>query len=563
MNALNLPKLCGGDIELANFFTGVGSTNDTCLEAALALLWKIQGIPGTRRAAAPAWQNAWSGSGQQPKLKAGGYGPVETETKASGIFDPQDWNRLFLPGNGGCVYIDLAHLEVCLPEVLSARDHVAAWNAMLRIAAQAQREVNSELPEGQKVHVLANNSDGHGQSYGSHLDFLITRRAWDNIFSRRVQYLLYLGAYQASSIVFTGQGKVGAEGLLAGSPCAYQISQRADFMEVLTGLQTTFNRPIVNSRDEPLCGWGSVVGSPEAAMARLHVIFYDSTLCDVANLLKVGVMQIMLAMIEAEKMNPQLLLDDPVTAVHAWSRDPLLKTRILLASGKRVTAVELQLLFLEEAKAFVDHGGCKGIVPEAEMIVALWSDTLLKLKAADFAALAPRLDWVLKLSIIERAIKQRPQLTFTSPEVKHLDHSYSSLDKGLFQTYQAHGAVERIVSDAEIERFVHEPPVDTRAWTRSKLLRLAGPDRIARIDWDEITFRLEGQWPSRQTVQLNNPLGFTKSKTRFLETATLDDALDIFGAKPPPVLAPAVVVPVPAARTYTPQQPTQPGTHKP
>ena len=28
------------------------------------------------------------------------------------------------------------------------------------------------------------NSDGYGHSYGSHLNFLVTRRAWDDLFNR-------------------------------------------------------------------------------------------------------------------------------------------------------------------------------------------------------------------------------------------------------------------------------------------------------------------------------------------------------------------------------------------
>lgn len=564
MNTLNIPKLCGGDIELANFFTGgVDSTNDTCMEAALALLGKIDGVPGESSAFASGWHHPRGGGWHETKWEPAGYTGYSSNYGTGGGFDPQDWNRIFLPGNGGSVYIDLGHVEICLPEVLSARDHVAAWNAMLRIAARAQTAVNDELPEGRKLHVLANTSDGHGQSYGSHLDFLITRRAWDNIFGRRLQYLLYLAAYQVSSIVLTGQGKAGSEGLTAGTPVAYQISQRADFIEVLLGLQTTFNRPIVNSRDEPLCGWRSAVGSPEESMARLHVIFYDSTLCHVASLLKVGVLQIMLAMIEAEKMNPQLLMDDPVTAVRAWSRDPLLKTRLPLVSGKELTAVELQLLFLEEATAFVGGGGCNGVVPEAEMIIELWADTLLKLKAGDFAALAPRLDWVLKLSIIERVMKQRPELTFASREIKRLDHSYSALDGGLYQVYERLGVVERIVTDEKVERFVNEPPEDTRAWARSRLLRMAGSENIERADWDEITFRLEGQSPRRRRVRLANPLGFTKAKARFLEATTLDDALALLGAERPSWVTPGGAAPLSCAPSTFTQDRIPPRTNQP
>ncbi len=561
MNPLNVPKLCGGDIELGNFFTGTGGSEGTGSRAAVALLEKIRGVPSESRTSGQACNCGDCRARRAESWRSTGWSTYGSSANAGhGTYDPQDWRRTFLPANGGCVYIDLDHLELCLPEVLSARDHVAAWKAMLRIAARAQAEVNAELPAGQRIHVLANNTDGHGNSFGSHLDFLITRRAWENIFHRRLQHLLYLAAYQASSIVFTGQGKVGSDGPASlAAPCNFQISQRVDFVEVLTGVQTTCNRPIVNSRDEALCGNpGSDESSPARKLARLHVIFHDSSLCEVTCLLKVGVMQIVLAMIEQERINPGLILDDPVAAATAWSRDPSLSERARLVSGHELRAVELQLRFLEEAKAFVDAGNCEGVVPEAPHILELWADTLARLEACDFPSLTRRLDWVLKLSLLERTMQRRPQLGWASPEIKHLDHFYSSLDGGLYQACEAQGAVDRVVSDADIGRFVSEPPADTRAYTRSHLLRLAEPDQIDHVDWDEVTFRLPGRWPARRTVALANPLGHTRERTRFLETATLEDALDILGATPAPSCTPAAVTPFTPAPEYRPPPRTNP-----
>ena len=79
--------------------------------------------------------------------------------------------------------------------------------------------------------------------------------------------------------MFTGQGKVGSENGRPATP--YQLSQRADFVETLMGKQTTHRRPIVNSRDEALCGATShfVSGaSQDLGLARLHCIFFDNTL---------------------------------------------------------------------------------------------------------------------------------------------------------------------------------------------------------------------------------------------------------------------------------------------
>ena len=143
--------------------------------------------------------------------------------------------------------------------------------------------------------LLANNSDGHGASYGGHLNMLVTRALWDEVFRIKLFPTLFLlAAYQVSSICFTGQGKVGAENHRPDVP--FQLTQRGDFFDCLVAERTTFNRPIVNSRDEAHCGAGSA--SFDNQLARLHVIFYDTNLAETSTYLKVGVMQLVTAMLD-------------------------------------------------------------------------------------------------------------------------------------------------------------------------------------------------------------------------------------------------------------------------
>ncbi|MEK6289234.1 MAG: proteasome accessory factor PafA2 family protein [Acidobacteriota bacterium] len=529
-----LPKLCGADIELGNFLLGLETKRGTGYEASRLLLREIDGLPRVQKSRGEACDCA--ACRRARSSSDAGDGASTRGSNGQVAVNPQDWGRKYLASNGGCVYIDLDHLELCLPEVLSAYDHVACWHAMLRIARAALEAANEKLPARNKIQVLVNNSDGKGNSYGSHLDFLITRQAWENIFRRKIHYMLYLAAFQASSIVYTGQGKAGSEN--SAPDVSFQLSQRADFFEQLVGSQTTHNRPIVNSRDEPLCGNRRGRDDDDASqeMARLHVIFFDNTLCHTASLLKVGVMQIVLSMIEAEQVNPELLLDDPVEAVVRWSHDPTLQARAMMTSGEELTAVELQLRFLEDAKGFVEHGGCDEIVPRANEILALWEDTLLKLQAGDFEPLAPRLDWVLKLSILQQVLDERPDLTWDSPEIKHLDLLYSSLDpsEGLYWAYEEGGFVERVVGNEQIERFTVSPPEDTRAWTRAMLLRWAGPDGVDDVDWDAIGFKTgyERYRTIYRKLELANPLAFSKEacERAFENATTLDELLDALGA---------------------------------
>jgi proteasome accessory factor A len=504
-------KLCGADVELGNFLLGSPRDVDSGPLASRLLLREIDGVPADRA--------VWDGMPYEALAAGAQIVPLRN------WWNPQDVGRRYLLA-GGAAYIDLDHAELCLPETVSAFDHLAVWQAMLRVARTAQATVNAALPAGQRLEVFAATSDGQGASWGSHASFLLTRKCWESLFEKKLHHGLVLAAHQASAIAYTGQGKVGSEN---GAPAVdYQLAQRADFFETLIGPQTTYRRPLLNTRDESLCGSGA------NGLARLHVIAFDSTLCHVATVLRVGVMQIILAMIESERIDPRLMLDDPVDAVRRWSHDPSLRARARLLSGGETTAVDLQRRFCERAARFVDDGACAGIVPQAEEILQLWDDTLSRLAAGDVDGLAGRLDWVLKRRLLERVQQRRPDLRWRSPAMKHLDLIYSSLDPdvGLYWSCERQGMVERLVDEARIAHFVDQPPEDTRAYARAMLLRLAGRDAV-RVDWDEVTVEIAD--PSgrhrRLTVRLSDPLRFTRAEFehRCRAAHTVEEVLTALG----------------------------------
>ena len=498
-------KLTGGDVELGNFLHGADlGTRQSDYEASRLLLGMVSGSPMHDFASERIWRD-WLDERRSSAVISSDYAGR----------DSQDYGRRYLQTNGGCIYIDLNHLELATPEVLSAKDYQAVWMSMLKIARQAQVDANARLPEGQRIVVLANNSDRQGHSYGGHHSFLMTRAAWDEMIRERMLPSVFnLMAYQASSIVFTGQGKVGSEN---GEPrVPFQISQRADFIESLLGEQTTFNRPLVNTRDEALCGSarsGSALRLPRERYARLHVIFYDTTLCPVATYLKVGVMQLMLRMIEARQVDADLILEAPLVALRKWSKDPDLDTRMSLMSGRKLTAVELQLEFLARARRFEASGGFDATVMDAGEILALWEDTLVKLKARDFAALRGRIDWVLKRALLEKALMDQPDWEWDAPELTYLDQIYSSLDPAdsLFFPLLEARCIDWLGDAAEVERFASEPPEDTRAWTRAMLLRAAPRDQLKRIDWDHLEMHLDGRFGPTTCIELADPLAATRA----------------------------------------------------
>jgi proteasome accessory factor A len=494
MRPLNVrvPKLCGADIELGNAIVGpTGSAESTARDgsgdrAARALLAEIDGLP--------------------LRHLARRYGRKE---------DPQDWGRRWLV-NSGCIYCDLSHCEFCIPEVIDAADHVAAIRAMLAIVRRAQQAANAKLPEGQRVQVLVNNTDHQSHSWGSHLNLLTTRGTWERVVDPADPALHVLAAFQAASVVITGQGKVGSEN--GAPPVDYQLAQRADFFETLCGEQTTYRRPLVNTRRESLCG-------RRDDLARLHCIFFDSTLVPAATFLRIGTMQIVLAMIEADRIDARCMLARPLAAVRRWSHDPTLRARARTAGGAELTAVELQWRFAEQAERFVTAGECDGLVPRAATIVRLWTDTLAKLERRDFAALTGRLDWVLKRALLSAVLDEHPRLRWDAPALRHLDLLYASLDpdEGLYWAVERSGAIEPVVDPARIAELIDTPPADTRAWGRAMLLRSLDPATVVDVDWDAITVLPAHAGDPLRRLFLSDPLAFTRDAVQHHTAQWADD----------------------------------------
>ncbi len=194
---------------------------------------------------------------------------------------------------------------------------------------------------GQEIVVYKNNSDGKGNSYGCHENFLVDRAV---PFATLVRNLI---PWFVTRQVFTGSGKVGSEN--GAEQVDFQISQRADFFEEEVGLETTLKRPIVNTRDEP--------HADPQKYRRLHVIVGDANLCEVATFLKVGTTAIVLAMIEDGFIDKDLSISSPVPAMRAVSHDPTCRATVEVASLGRCTAIELQWEFLRLARKYADETG--------------------------------------------------------------------------------------------------------------------------------------------------------------------------------------------------------------
>ena len=241
--------------------------------------------------------------------------------------------------NGARYYVDHAHPEYSTPECADPLEVTLFDKAGERILARSMEAARRLLPAGQEIVVYKNNSDGKGNSYGCHENYLVDRNV---PFASLVRNLI---PWFVTRQVFTGAGKVGSEN--GADACDYQISQRADFFEEEVGLETTLKRPIVNTRDEP--------HADPQKYRRLHVIVGDANLCEVATFLKVGTTAIVLAMIEDGFIDKDLSISSPVAAIQTVSHDPTLQATVDCASLGRCTSIELQWEFLADPRRGPRH----------------------------------------------------------------------------------------------------------------------------------------------------------------------------------------------------------------
>jgi proteasome accessory factor A len=395
--------------------------------------------------------------------------------------------------NGARLYVDHAHPEYSSPEVTNPLDVVVWDKAGERVMARAA-QLAAELPGGGPINLYKNNTDNKGASYGSHENYLMSRA------TPFADIVRHLTPFFVSRQVVCGAGRVGLG--QDGRDHGFQLSQRADYFEVEVGLETTLKRPIINTRDEP--------HADADRYRRLHVIIGDANLAEVSTYLKLGTTSLVLEMIEEKFLDGvDFAVSGPVSTLHAVSHDVSLSHLVELRSGRKLTAVQLQMEYLEQARKFVQER--YGDDADAMTIDVLdrWESVLSRLETAPMT-LARELDWVAKLSILQ-GYRDRDGLDWSDARLHLVDLQYADVrpDKGLYNRLVASGRIERLVSDDSVDAAVLQPPEDTRAYFRGRCLQQYADD-VAAASWDSVIFDLPGR-ESLQRVPTLDPMRGTRT----------------------------------------------------
>ena len=396
--------------------------------------------------------------------------------------------------NGARYYVDHAHPEISTPECRNALEAVLFDRAGEEIIRSSMQLANDGLPDHSEIVIYKNNSDGKGNSYGCHENYLVSRQ------TPFTQIAQQITTHFVTRQIFCGAGKVGAEhrgmsGKGANQP-AFQISQRADFFEEEIGLETTLKRPIVNTRDEPHCD--------PTKYRRLHVIAGDANMSEVATLLKLGTTSIVLAMIEDDAFPEHLTIKDPVHAIRQVSHDTSLSACIMMTDGRMLSALQVQMEILQAANQYANRYGLEAVdASVGNDVLVRWAGVLDGLET-DPLLVANIVDWIAKKRIVD-GFAQRHNLQNDDARLKAIDLQYH--DMRVDKCLALRAGLDELCAKADVMTAMINPPESTRAFFRGTVLQ-RWPNDVIAANWDSVVFDIPNQGLKR--IPMPEPLRGTR-----------------------------------------------------
>ncbi|MFP5023497.1 depupylase/deamidase Dop [Pseudonocardia phyllosphaerae] len=458
-----------------------------------ALLAPAQVVNAHRAATAGSSRHAgWDFAQENPLRDARGFDLARAAADPALLTDDGLEPANLTLRNGGRLYVDHAHPEYSTPECADPLSVVVWDKAGERIVAEAAERA-ADLPGGAGIQLYKNNTDNKGATYGAHENYLVRR---STPFSEIARALI---PFLVSRQVVCGAGRVGVG--TEGREHGFQISQRPDFFEAEVGLETTSRRPIVNTRDEP--------HADAERYRRLHLIIGDATMSEVSTYLRFGTTSLVLSMIEDSALSEDLTLDAPLTELRAVSHDPALRHLVTLRDGRRMTALELQGRYLEQARAHVRARPGVDADPATAEVLSRWESVLARLDE-DVMQLSGELDWVAKLALLE-GYRRRDGLDWNSPTLQMLDLQYHDVrpSRGLYHRLVARDRMVRLTDDDTVARAVDAAPEDTRAYFRGRCVQQF-PGAVSVASWSSVVFDIPAR-SSLTRIPTPDPLRGTRA----------------------------------------------------
>ena len=309
------------------------------------------------------------------------------------------WCRCILP-DGSVFYLDAMQAEMATRVCLSAKDLLRALLGCHRVIDEIRKEHEKnglffEVYRNNSAIVPGNDCYDSFRAYeyydrsscGHHDNYSVWRFVpLEKLRDRLLPHLI-------TRQLFAGAGKAGSDRSEPELNADYQISQRADFMYRVEGMDTTKLRALFNTHD------GSHA-DPER-FRRLHVITSDSNMLQMPSFLTSVTMDLMLSMIEDDELDDRFTLVDPVAAFLMISRDLTLREYKIEFCGnqKSMCALDMLRALTDMADDYANH-----YHPDEKEFhegVKYLAEILDKMAENEWDWLSKRVDWIAKKKLID------------------------------------------------------------------------------------------------------------------------------------------------------------------
>src|SRR5260370_2160761 len=120
---------------------------------------------------------------------------------------------------------------------------------------------------------------------------------------------------------------------------------------------------------------------------------------EISSYLKLGTTALVLAMMEDKFLGSGLAVAAPVAELRAVSHDPSLKHLVALRDGRRMTAVQLQLEYLDVARKYTEDRFGADVDDMTRDVLDRWESVLTRLGENPMLA-SRELDWAAKLEVL-------------------------------------------------------------------------------------------------------------------------------------------------------------------
>jgi proteasome accessory factor A len=180
---------------------------------------------------------------------------------------------------------------------------------------------------------------------------------------------------------------------------------------------------------------------------------------------------------------PQLEIAQPIDANKSISRDQSYGWIMELKDGRKISAIEVQRLYLKAAAKNA------GEDDERSWILREWEGVLDDLER-DPLSTRDRVDWAAK-KLLLNSLQEEEKLSWNDPWLQSIDLEYHNVDPeaGLYYELVRQGSMRRVVTEDEIRLAIFSPPETTRAFFRGRSVARFN-EQIQSIQWDEIVFAL-------------------------------------------------------------------------